>query len=636
MQRTMNMMNSMTPEQRRAMAQEASSMNPDLISQQATRVHSTLSAREKYLYDASEKLKKEGNVLHGQKNYAAAIEKYERAIDNLNTSSSSCSIALSTSCWSNMASCYLQLEKWVECVESCKAVLHSTAATPQLRRKALYRRGRALASMGRFNEAIDDLKKALEMSPEDEKALIQEKLDEVLAKKQQGSQGFSIEEIDPQSDEKGAITSDEGTTTGNDAPGGTAKAKENGDSVAFSDANVVEVDINQDQEEASAAKDPTVVQEPLASARGDDVTSSTETKEMNTHHLGRGLNSAAERLQEDPTMVKQVAEIMEEMSDAELTAYLSSSGRMLPGFTPDMARMAANMMKNMPSEQLQDVAKRASTMMQTNPDGNFPQTTYPVDDATGRDSVSSSTDFKEYPNATVHASVGNLPTPGSIPGDPESLKAAARMMETMSPQQLEHLATSMPGAPQGIKIDASQMKMAAKMMESMSPEDLQRMTCMARSMNLDPSSANSSAQPSMDRAVAKDERGSLNAPSPSSFGLPPMAPGNYSDLRKQMANPEMLRSMQGMLKNMDPEGLASMMSSAMGRPVTAEQARQMVEQMGKISDTHLHIISRLMKVINAVIGVYNSVKAFATSHAAMTMAIVVLVIAVVLRWLGWL
>jgi hypothetical protein len=44
---------------------------------------------------------------------------------------------LRTSCQANLASCFLQLERWRECADMCDAVL---AADPG-NRKALYRRG---------------------------------------------------------------------------------------------------------------------------------------------------------------------------------------------------------------------------------------------------------------------------------------------------------------------------------------------------------------------------------------------------------------------------------------------------------------------------------------------------------------
>lgn len=584
MQQAMSMMNTMTPEQKRAMAESASSMSPETFAQQANMASSGMSAREKYEFEASERLKQEGNSLHTQKQYYAAIEKYERAINNLKSHSSPSSLSLTTSCSSNLASCFLQLEKWPQCIEACNAVLRSPSIPDNLKRKAYYRRGQANAAIDRLDDAIKDLKKAVEMSPDEEKEIIQDKLDAIQKKNLCQHQGVIIEEIESE-DEKCEPEHDRNTMETEKKDPGSDRYN-----ITGSHHNI-------------------------------------DSGQSNSNGIPNQMNIAAEKLKEDPTLVKQAADMMSNMSDSELLTYLNASGQLPPGFSPEMARMAANMMKDMPPDQLKYMASRASHMAGATATTNMEEVA--PSNLENEDRVKNETSTKCSAEKTTFPSFG-------APNDPEAIKSAAKMMETMSPEQLESLMKSMPGAPAGMKIDANQMKMAAKMMENMGPEELQRMSDMARSMNMSslPRRDMESSLSGTAKGVVSEDETIDNQPS-SSFNFSSMGPGNYAALRKQLADPSMLRNMQSMLKSMDPDSLASMMTSTTGRPVTAEQAQQIVEQMDRISEKHLNIVAKMMWIINILIEFYHKVKGFVTSHGAMVMALVVLVVALFLRWMGW-
>ena len=53
------------------------------------------------------------------------------------------------------------------------------------------------------------------------------------------------------------------------------------------------------------------------------------------------------------------------------------------------------------------------------------------------------------------------------------------------------------------------------------------------------------------------------------------------------------------------------------------------------ADKHLEIIARVMAFVNALLTAYRRAKAWALSQGALAIAIAVLVVALVLRWLGW-
>ena len=137
MSQAMNMAQNATPEQMNQMRAAASGMSGDTIASSAGVALEQLTAQQKYQVDAAAQLKAEGNRLHGSKLYREAAVKYERAVSNLEGQASPQARQLRTSCQSNLASCFLQLEQWPQCVEMCGAVLGADPAN----RKALYRRG---------------------------------------------------------------------------------------------------------------------------------------------------------------------------------------------------------------------------------------------------------------------------------------------------------------------------------------------------------------------------------------------------------------------------------------------------------------------------------------------------------------
>jgi tetratricopeptide (TPR) repeat protein len=150
-----------------------------------------LSALQQYAYDVSLRLKEEGNKLHGQKKYAKAADKYMLAAGSLEehpvVDLPPKLKELHTICRANLASCYLQLGRWQECEEACNAVLLANPANC----KALYRRGQALLALGKYSEAVTDLKVALMTSPVSDQPPIQEKLEEAMLKER-----FSVEGSD--------------------------------------------------------------------------------------------------------------------------------------------------------------------------------------------------------------------------------------------------------------------------------------------------------------------------------------------------------------------------------------------------------------------------------------------------------
>lgn len=193
--------------------------------------------------------------------------------------------------------------------------------------------------------------------------------------------------------------------------------------------------------------------------------------------------------------------------------------------------------------------------------------------------------------------------------DPNTIKNAAKMLQDMDPETVEQM-MKMSGAPPGMAVNPEQLKMAAKMMENMSAEDIQRMQDMSRSFASSTPSSSNGATP----------------------GAPTM-PSSIDDMRKMAQNPEMLKHMQQMLKGMDPESLCTMMKSA-GVNVNPEQAKKMQDQLSSLSDTQVERLAKVASVLGTAVSYYQRLKAYIRQNPAMVFAIIVLIIAVYLRYKG--
>eukprot|EP00249_Psilotum_nudum_P009380 c21897_g1_i1 orf=331-1443(+) len=119
--------------------------------------------RQKALVQANS-LKAEGNALYAAGKYEEALECYTNALDILPEHASTnetCSM-----CYSNRAICFLQLKKYEAAMtESSKALeLNPTYL------KALLRRSQAQENLGHLDEAVADMKKVVDLDPDNKQA----------------------------------------------------------------------------------------------------------------------------------------------------------------------------------------------------------------------------------------------------------------------------------------------------------------------------------------------------------------------------------------------------------------------------------------------------------------------------------
>lgn len=155
------------------------------------------------------------------------------------------------------------------------------------------------------------------------------------------------------------------------------------------------------------------------------------------------------------------------------------------------------------------------------------------------------------------------------------------------------------------------MQQSAEMMKSMSPEDLQRMQEMASATNQD---SMLPAQP----GVGKKPSSSMGA----MWGMADM-----------LKDPKAMKQAMSMMKQMDEEQLANLMK--MNQPnMTDEDARRMAQQMKSADDRVLGVLLGGMSALaRARAQALSAIQWFLKNPSAL-FAVVLLVFAVILRYVG--
>ncbi|XP_069782340.1 peptidyl-prolyl cis-trans isomerase D [Narcine bancroftii] len=128
------------------------------------------------VFRIAEDLKNLGNNFFKSQNWIMADKKYSKALRYINTLRDEINqestektdlikklVPVALSCRLNIAACKLKLGDWDGTIESCDEAL----TINQSNTKALYRRAQAWQAKKDYDKAMDDLKKAQEVTPED-------------------------------------------------------------------------------------------------------------------------------------------------------------------------------------------------------------------------------------------------------------------------------------------------------------------------------------------------------------------------------------------------------------------------------------------------------------------------------------
>lgn len=283
------------------------------------------------------------------------------------------------------------------------------------------------------------------------------------------------------------------------------------------------------------------------------------------------------------------------------------------------------------------------------------------------ESIRSFQNFISRTDPETFAALNNGNTEGM---SPEMVKTATDVIGKMSPQELQRmiqLASSFQGGNQfssrgnnrfgpgsvPSEVSPEMLKMASEMMSKMSPEDHQRMFNMASSLKGSDAAAavNSSGFRSFNQSRTQDSQNNIEvndnanmtstsqgfpssraSPQSSSTGL---NGGDLQDqMRNQMNDPAMRQMFSSMIKNMNPEMMANM-SQQFGLKLSPEDAAKAQQAMSSLSPADLDRMMRWADRIQRGVEGVKKTKNWLLGKPGMLMAILMLLLAVLLHWLGY-
>ncbi|KAG8371097.1 hypothetical protein BUALT_Bualt13G0051400 [Buddleja alternifolia] len=371
------------PEDMAEIGEKMAKASPEEIASMRARMDAQVS----YEINAAEMLKKQGNELHSQGKYKDALPKYMHAKKNLKDVPTSKGRNLLLACSLNMMSCYLKTKQYDECITEGTEVLAYDAKNV----KALYRRGQAYKELGQLGDAVSDLSKALEVSPEDETiADVLRDAEERLIKEggTRPPRGLVIEEITEEATVSSESTSQtanrrEPQSTNNDY---LQALKDDPESVrsfqnfisrtdpktlsAMSGGKVegISPDMVKTASDVMGKMSPEELNRmfQLASSfKGENPFSKTGPSSLNPGSIPSDI---------PPDLLKTATDMMGKMSPEDLQKMFemasslkgkeagSSSSSVPPNVTPDMLKMATNMMDKMSPVERQKMFEMASSL----------------------------------------------------------------------------------------------------------------------------------------------------------------------------------------------------------------------------------------------------------------------------------
>ncbi|XP_021278477.1 outer envelope protein 61 [Herrania umbratica] len=467
------------PEEMAEIGEKMANASPEEIAA----IRARADAQITYELSAAQMLKNQGNELHKQGKFNDASEKYLLAKKNLKGIPSSKGRTVLLACSLNLMSCYLKTRQYDECIKEGSEVLSYDAKNV----KALYRRGQAYKELGQLEDAVSDLSKAHEVSPDDETiADVLRDAEERLAREgsSQAPRGVVIEEIT----EEAASTSSE------------CSLKQPRESTGFSKSEIGKKvsDLTTNSECLQALKD-----DPEALRSFQNFISNADPDTL-------AAMSGGKVGEVSPDMFKTASNMISKMSLEELQkmAQLASSfqgenpytgplkngfgpGSVPPNVTPETLKTATDMMTKMPPEELQKMFEMAaslkgtdsipaSTDVNSNRLGSDAQVKYPesqtaslTNENIGFGETSSSSHFPNSMNAqsSFPASTADLQEQmRNQMKDPAMRQMFASMMKNMSPDMMANMSEQF-----GLKLSREDAAKAQQAMSSLSPEGLDRM-----------------------------------------------------------------------------------------------------------------------------------------------------------------
>ncbi|CAH2072215.1 unnamed protein product [Thlaspi arvense] len=431
-----------------------------------------------YQINAAQMLKKQasGNELHSRGNFSDAAEKYLRAKNNLKDIPASKGGALLLACSLNLMSCYLKTNQHQECIKEGSEVL----AYDSRNVKALYRRGQAYRDLGLFEDAVSDLSKALEVSPEDETiADVLRDTKERLAVEGPGkasARGVVIEDIT----EESTVTSGENKKPSTDVNGRQRESNGGGH------AQGVKTDVDGLQ----ALRD-----DPEAIRTFQNFISKTDPDTLAALSGGKAGEMSADMFKTASSMIGKMSP--EEIQKMVQTAssfkgdnpFAPTATSAENGFAPkpDMLKLASDMMGKMSPEERERMFNMASSLKANAPVSSSYSNAEASDEpreSLGASGISSSFagESSSSGNTFVAPRSGFEPSiPSATPGDmqeqlrnqmkdPAMRQMFTSMIKNMNPEMMASMSEQF-----GMKLSQEDAAKAQQAMASLSPDDLEKM-----------------------------------------------------------------------------------------------------------------------------------------------------------------
>ncbi|XWS28483.1 hypothetical protein CRYUN_Cryun25bG0073500 [Craigia yunnanensis] len=475
------------PEEMAEIGEKMANASPEEIASMRARADAQIT----YELSAAQMLKNQGNELHKQGKFDDASEKYLLAKKNLKGIPSSKGRTLLLACSLNLMSCYLKTRQHQECIKEGSEVLSYDAKNV----KALYRRGQAYKELGQLEDAVSDLSKAHEVSPDDETITdVLRDVEERLAREgsHQAPRGVVIEEIT----EEAASTSSANLQSSSTEYSLKQPRESTGFSKSESMKNVGDVTTNSESLQALKDNPETLrsFQNFISNANPDTLAAMSGGKigEVSPDMFKTASNMISKMPPEELQKMVQLASSFEgENPYAGSLKNGFGPGSVPPNVTPDMLKTATDMMTKMRPEELQKMFEMAAslkgkdsihtaTAVNSSRLGSDAEVTYPESQTqsvtNGNNGFGETSSSSRFPNSMSAQS--SFPTSTADlqeqmrnqMKDPAMRQMFASMMKNMNPDMMANMSEQF-----GLKLSREDAAKAQQAMSSLSPEDLDRM-----------------------------------------------------------------------------------------------------------------------------------------------------------------
>ncbi|GJV59762.1 outer envelope protein 61-like protein [Tanacetum coccineum] len=271
------------------------------------------------------------------------------------------------------------------------------------------------------------------------------------------------------------------------------------------------------------------------------------------------------------------------MSQADPETLASVGGGKLEGISPDMVKTASSMISSMPPDELQRMLEMATSFQENN------------------NPLNNSNRGSGIPNVT-----------------PDMLKTATDMMNKMPPEELQNM-----------------LNMASSFREQGSTSTNSALRSNGSRLNKD-----SPPQGRCENSIVNEDIGESstsrgvsdlrNTPQPSFPGSSDM----QEQIKNQMNNPAMREMMSTMMKSMSPDMMANM-SEQFGFKLSREDAEKAQQAMSSLTPESIDKMMKWANRIQRTVEGAKSTKNWLLGRQGLAMAVIMLLLAILLNWLGY-